>query len=292
MHRLLPGPYTGAMSIEAIGERLICNRHSEDRDKLYVIDADARVLDTIEAPQNRLIWKTRHVPDADITLLKADHQIIALSLQRREFKELTPMNNTPVSFLSTCGPLASWYAEPDVIVCDVRNGRVIFRKEILSQWYGGHSPQMSAQLSADGATLACCAQPGVIKLFDVASGEVRGEIKSDFQMIEKMMFIANGQRLIAQERYGKSLLRCFDLGSLLERPDWPKIELRDLDLDSSGQRIAVAQRTWVEIYELVTMRRLLRFNAEHAVKRIAVAFLGNYLGVLTDLGCISLYAVD
>ena len=292
MHRLLRGPFTGAMAIEAIGEHLICNRHGDNRDKLYVLDADARLLDTIEAPQNRMIWKAKYVPDAGIVLLKADHQIMSLSLERREFKALTPPNSTPVSFLSTSGPLASWYAEPDVVVSDVRNGRTIFRKKILSQWLRGHSPQMSAQLSADGATLACCAQPGVITLFDVASGQVLGEIKSSFEMIGKMMFIANGQRLIAQEFYGKWLLRCFDLGNLLETPDWPKIEMRDFDLDPSEQRLAVAQRTWVEIYELATMRRVLRFSADHVVKRGAVAFIGKYLGVLTDLGCISLYALD
>jgi hypothetical protein len=151
---------------------------------------------------------------------------------------------------------------------------------------------MSAQLSADGATLACCAQPGAITLFDVASGQVRGEINSDFQMIRKMTFIANGQRLIVQECYGKWLLRCYDLGNLLETPDWPKIEIEDFDLDSSQQRLAVARRTWIDIYEMETMCRVLRFSAEHAVKRSAVAFVGKYLGVLTDLGCISLYALD
>ena len=44
--------------------------------------------------------------------------------------------------------------------------------------------------------------------------------------------------------------------------------------------------------ELATMRGLLRFNAEHTVKRSTVAFAGKYLGVLTDLGCISLYALE
>jgi hypothetical protein len=111
-------------------------------------------------------------------------------------------------------------------------------------------------------------------------------------MIDKMIFSSDGQRLIAQECYGKWLLRCFDLGNLLATPDWPKIEVNDFDLDPSEQRLAVAQRTWVDIYELVTMRHILRFSAEHAVKRSAVAFVGKHLGVLTDLGCISLYALD
>src|SRR5262249_33217464 len=69
MHRLLPGPYTGAMTIDAIGERLICNRYDDDRDKLYVVDADARVLDSIEVPQkHRLILKAKCIPDAGIVL--------------------------------------------------------------------------------------------------------------------------------------------------------------------------------------------------------------------------------
>jgi hypothetical protein len=292
MHRLLQGPYTGAMTIEAIGERLLCNRSGDNRDKLYVVDADARVLDTIEAPQDRLIWQARHMPDAGIVLLRADHQIMTLSLERRDFKALTPMNRTPVSFLSTSGSLASWYAEPDVVVCDVRDGRMLFRKAIASQLYGGHSPQMSAQLSADGATLACCAQSGAITLFDVTSGQARGEIKGDFGMVDKMMFITDGRGLLAQERYGKWWLRCFDLDNMAEASDWPKIEIKDFDVEASGQRLAITERTWVEVYELARMRRLLRFNAEHTVKRSAVAFAGKYLGVLTDLGCISLYALD
>jgi hypothetical protein len=292
MHRLLSGPYTGAMTIEAIGELLLCNHFGENRDKLYVMDADARMLDTIEAPQDRLIWQARYMADAGVVLLRADHQIMTLSLESRAFKALTPMNKTPASFLSTAGSLASWYAEPDVVVCDMKDGRTLFRKEILSQLYGGHSPQMSAQLSADGTALACCAQAGAIALFDVASGQVRGEIKGDFGAVDKMSFIANGRRLLVQERYAKWRLRCFDLDTMAEAPDWPKIEIKDFAVEASGQRLAITERTAVEIYELATMRRLLRFKADHAVKRNAVTFAGKYLAVLTDLGCVSLYALD
>ena len=109
----------------------MCNRFGENRDKLYVMDADARVLDTIEAPQDRLIWQARYMADAGVVLLRADHQIMTLSLESRAFKALTPMNKTPASFLSTAGSLASWYAEPDVVVCDMKDGRTLFRKEIL-----------------------------------------------------------------------------------------------------------------------------------------------------------------
>jgi hypothetical protein len=108
-----------------------------------------------------------------------------------------------------------------------------------------------------------------------------------------MAFIANDQRLVAQEVGGKWRLRGFDLLTLREIPDWPPIELGagGFALGRQGQRLALADRNWLEVYELPMMGRLLRFEAEHALKKCPLAFVGKHLGVLTDLGCISSYAV-
>ena len=47
----------------------------------------------------------------------------------------------------------------------------------------------------------------------------------------------------------------------------------------------------MEVLELATMKRELSFPVEHVVKRCAVGWIGGDLGVLTDYGCASLYAV-
>jgi hypothetical protein len=58
-----------------------------------------------------------------------------------------------------------------------------------------------------------------------------------------------------------------------------------------GRRLAFAAGTTVHVLALDGSGTKLSFSAEHAVKRVAAAFVGDLLGVRTDYGCASLYAL-
>ena len=293
MHCYLPGNgYTGAMAIAAVDDRLLCNRFADQTyDWLHLVGADGTILDTIDGPKSRLTWAARYLPDLDLVLLRTDHQITALSLSTRIFKALTQQNPHPVSCFATSGVLAAWYEEPEVVVRDLREKREIFRTEIPAEMDRG-SVQMCAGLSADGSALAVCSKAGVIEIFDLGTGKARAELRGGFKRVVKLEFFAGDRGLIAVEDHATSLVWGFDLDTLSQIPSWPRMRTSgDIALDSPRARLAVANESSIELYELAGFGRLLRFEADHVVRRCSLAFAPPGIGVLTDLGCVSLYSV-
>lgn len=293
----LHGRYTGALVAEDVAGRLLCNRAGDlpGSDALCLIDEDARLADTIDLPPSQLAWKALHVPELQRLLVRADHRVLAWSWESRRFDSLTTGGGVPASFLSRAGTVAAWYAEPDVVVTDLRSGAELMRRGVASETYGGHTPQMEGALAPDGRVLACCAKTGQILLFDVLQAGPPVTMDVETQMIEKMAFTPDGRQLIALERYGQWRLWCFDLDTRRPQVDWPQLdgmERGDFAIEPRGTRIAIARGPQVEILGLSTMSRSLSFRADHVVKRCALAWVGRYLGLRTDAGAASLYAVN
>jgi hypothetical protein len=293
----LRGPHTGALVAEDVAGRLLCNRAGDllGSNALCLIDEDARLADTIELPPSQLAWKALHVPELQRLLVRADHRVLAWSWESRRFDALTGGNRQPASFLSRAGTVGAWYAEPDVVVTDLRSGAELMRRGVPSETYGGHTPQMEGALAPDGHLLACCAKAGQILLFDVPLAGPPVTMDVDTQMIDKMAFTPDGRQLIALERYGQWRLWCFDLETRQPRAGWPELdrmERGDFAIEPRGNRIAIARGAQVEIFDLLTMGRSSSFRADHVVKRSALAWVGRYLGMRTDAGAASLYAVD
>jgi hypothetical protein len=198
-----------------------------------------------------------------------------------------------VSFLSRAGTRAAWYAEPYVVVTDLADGTELFREEVPAGTYHGHAPVMKGALSCDGSLLAYCSQPGEIVVREVADGRVRHTWSGDFALAAQLFFLPDGRRLVVQEAYGKWRWHCLDLvdGHGTEWPVPCGADRADLAVDARGGRLALARRDEMLVLNLATLDCLLRFPVEHVARRSAVTWVGSRIGVLTDTGCASLYAV-
>lgn len=295
MHCFVGGAYTGAMAIAAIDGAIVCNRSGRDgAEQLLCVSGEGDVAEVASLPDERLVWKLVDMPERSRTLLLADHQVMAWD-RGGNLEALTVDNRSPASFLSVAGTRAAWFAEPEIVVRDLAAGRDVFHIRAEPQLYGGHSPQMEGALSPDGAWLAWSAQAGEIRIVELATGAERAPLVGDFAMVGGLWFLDGGASLLVKEDYGNWRLLCFDLASGGARPDWPKfgnIGDASIALDAAGRRLAVADRRRIAIHDLMTMKPLLNFSADHVVKRAAIAWAGeDRLGVRTDYGCVSLYAI-
>lgn len=293
MHRFRGSGYTGALPIEDVAGKLLGNLYDTDRpgDQLFLIDEHGSLGSLPEFPRNRLAWKACFVPSLNQLLIKADHQVVSWTSGDAGFKELCAPNRHSVSCLHVAGTRAVWYAEPDLVVTDLASGRTLLRQALAYEMYRNHSPQMAAAISPNGATVACCSQVGEIVLFDIASGHIRGTLSGQFLMIVGMTYTPDGRFLIVSEQYGEFRTLCFDLRTMAPRSDWIENRNSNFALSADGASMAIVQGRHVQVFHLGTLQPQLHFRVDHMVKRCSIAWVGPWLGVNTDYGCASLYAL-
>lgn len=287
---------SGALPAAAFEGQLVCNCWEDTArgDRLFLLAADGERRWLPAYPEPRLSWKCVAVPALHALLVNADHQILCWRAEAADWIALTPRNPKPASCLQVAAGRAVWYAPGELVVHDLVARRDLLRLPIEAGLYRGHSTQMEAALSPDGETVLCCAQPGEIGIWEVASGRSLGVLRDDFEMVQSLTVIEDGHSVLLMERYGRSSLRCYDLQTRLQRTDW-RLARHDaraaLALSPDGRQLALADGPQVEIHDLTTQESLLRFRIEHCVQRCALSWVGDWLGVLTDTGCASLYAL-
>jgi WD40 repeat protein len=296
MHYYRGRGYTGALPAFGVDGKIFCSIYddTESRDTVFLLNENSELTALPELPKNCLIWKGFYQAKLKKILLLADHQILSLAIGDNNFLALTRPNQKPVSCLHISGTRAVWYEEPDLVVADITNNQTLLRLPMQYQWYSGHSPQMTATLSPDGNTLACCVHSGEIVLIDIATGKIFDKLIEKFEMIIKMAFTTDSRYLIASEQYGEWKLLCFDLNNMSFRTDWLNIKnigATEFTISEDGLRIAIAHRSNIEIYDLTSLKKELSFRVEHQVKRFTMAWINKWLGVQTDNGCASLYVV-
>lgn len=296
LHRYLDNAYTGAIVIEKLDDDLLCSRfESTSPDGTYSnlsrVTAHGAITDSVLVPG--LAWQARYIPELRRIIVLADHQIYGGTVPFGGLEPLTARNPHPASFLSCAGTRAAWYAEPDIVVTDLRSGAELFRETVPAELYGGHSLQMEGALSRDGALLASCSHPGKIVARAVADGQVHHAWTADFGMVSRLMFTPDGRSLIAREQYGNWRWHRFDLADGSHDADWlaPWDSRRsDLAIDREGRRAALMHGTEIVVFDLATLQRLVRFPVDHAVRQCALTWAEDLIAVLTDAGVVSLYA--
>lgn len=297
LHRYRGPGYTGALPIADVAGKMLCNCYDESRpgDRLFLFDESGALSLLPEFPPNRLAWMACYLPALNQLLLRADHQILSWTVGDAGYAELSQPNRHPVSCLDAVGTRAVWYAEPDLVVADLATGRTLLRLPLAFETYGGHSPQMAAALSPDGATVACCARSGEIVFRDVATGQVGATLSGGFEMVVGLSYTPDGRFLVVSEQYGESRHLCFDLHTMAPRPGWPAAKssgMASIALSPDGTRMAMVRGRNIEVFDFASLQSQLCFRVEHMVKRCSIAWVGQYLGVQTDYGCASLYALS
>lgn len=298
MLRHLGRGYTGALAVAELDGNLLVNQYDDARqgDALWRIarDGSGELLAFVGA--NTLVWKLIPVPKLSRALFRADHQIRSWDPATNSVAVLTQRNETPASFLDCQGTVAAWHEEPELVVRDLATERDLLRFKVEPELYSGHTPQLSGALSADGAMLAHCAKAGKILVHDVASGTLRFTISGGFEMVSKLAFTPDNQRLIVKEKYGRWGLTAFELPTGEPIVGWPNLnDLGDGEfaVDIAHERMAFFARGRAHVYEWPTMRELCELRIDQVAKSAALAWTGDgLLAVRTDLGCVGLYRVE
>ena len=293
MHRYLCRDYTGALPMADVDGLFLVSLH-DGTDRMLLLDAQAESQGGLDIPPDHLVWKAIAIPATGSVLLLIDHQVYEWALADGTLRPLTKGNRRPASFLSVAGSLAAWYDEPDVVVRDLVTGNDVFRRPVQPQLYHGHTPVMKGALTTSGV-LAVCHQAGSVELLDLSTGgQPAEEWHAAFEMFEKLEATPDGRWLVAKERYGAYGLYCLDLASMVPRSPW--VELLDprgaFALEPTSRRLALVRNLRVHILDMDSLEEHLSFPLEHVVRNCAVEWIGNdTLGVRTDYGCASLYAV-
>jgi WD40 repeat protein len=297
---LVEDGYTGALTVAPLGDGLLCNRHASGEaataghDQLVRIGVDASLTAILDLSEHQLVWETCPTGSTGPVLLNVDHQIQVWNPETAVLRRLSENSSRePASFLSVAGTRAAWYADGEVVVHDFASREDVFRHPLVPQLHGGHTTQMAGALSPDGKRLACCAQAGEIRWFDISTGTLLESWRQDFEMIEHMQFSADGRWLFASETYGSWRLLRFDVASG-QSIHAPGIDMArgDFAVEPTGTRLAVAAYGQVSLFEGTSLEELARFRVDQVARTFRLAWMdANAIGVRTDLGFAGIYAI-
>lgn len=296
LHRMIAPNWNGALVLAALDGQLVCNLYDRKagHDTLLVIGRAAETLDRIDLPPRYRVRQLVGLPDLGRLLIRVDHQILSLSLSSRQLDELSRSSRRPAGFLAVAGHRAAWYEEPDAVVIDLASGQEALRWSIAPRHIAGVTLPMAGTLSHDGTLLALSRRKAQITLLDVASGDIKAVMQTNLCRIGELALMPDGRSVVVCEEGGASRLLCLDLPSRTDRCPWPDFGEDwtggTLALHPAGRLLALASGGSVQLYDLATMKPVLSFQIEHIQKRCALAWSGTDLGLLTDFGCLSLYA--
>ncbi len=306
LHVYLGGGYTGGLFVAALGRHLVLHRQQAGAprgvagpDELVVLAPDGALVQRVAGPPKRLFWSAVHLPAIDRVVLRADHEMLAWKPGSDAFDASMPLGASSTRYLAAGGTCAAWYAEPAIVVRDLaRDAEVLRYAPELASGVGPR--EIVGALSADASLLAVGLREGEVELIEVATGQRRSTWSSGFNEIAELSFSADGRWLVARGTAGHWTLRCLDLTTGASRPDWPAVSAPWKDeracdafaLEPGGGRMAMAKGERVDVVDLATMKRELRFAADHVVRRAALGWVGDdALAVRTDYGCASIYAL-
>lgn len=303
MQVYLGGGYTGGLIVAAVGARLVCQRQQAGQprgvagpDELVVLAPDGTIVQRVPGPPKRLFWNAVHLPAIDRVVLRADHEMLAWKPGSAAFDPSSPPE-AGSRYVAAGGACVAWLVESSVVVRDLARGLEVLRYPLERP----SSPRdVVGALSADASLLAICHPEGEVEVLETVTGQQRALWSSGFREIAELSFSADGRWLVARGTAGHWTLRCLDLTTGASRPDWVEVSAPWKDdracdafaLEPAGARMAMAKGERVDVVDLTTMKRELRFAVDHVVRRAALGWIGHdALAVRTDYGCASIYAL-
>ena len=296
VHRLISLKYTGCLSMVDLGDQVaVYCHHTFENDWLHLFDPLGHFQKTIVLPR-ALPWSMAYAPTQQMLYLTADHTILAYDRATQSFETWAKAAaKMPASFVAVAEDYVLYGAAPKVELRHISTGALSWSKQLEPELYRGHSTLLCGGISPDGQQIALCHKAGQLLLFD-AKGTLIQTLEGHFEMVQALHFIPN-HTLLIHEKYGTSGIHLLDLntGEPLPNPfedDLSKTVVYHMALDATRNRLAVSKGQQVTVYDLTTFETLAHFSIEHCVKTCAVTFVGAAaIGVRTDYGCFSLYAL-
>lgn len=302
LHVYIGGGYTGALAFSgAEGELFVykCGGYKEGGaldDFLIRLDASGAVKQQIVLPKP-LAWQAERA--GEILLLDLDHFIFKFDPARGEFSDLSQglsFKNSKefTSFVCAAKDTAAFAMLGQIFT--FRGGKISPLAEYKSEMKS-YTPILCAAISDEGTRLALHCKQNEIKILSTLNGEILNEIKGDFNIFDKICFLADGSVLGKERNTGK--LVCLDAASGERlKPAWLRGECAEADefcISADGLRLALVGYDKARIIDLKSGNLRLSFELSHVVKRCEAKFERingeEFLAVRTDYGCFSLYKI-
>lgn len=297
LHSMAFQGYTGCLSFQSTERGIYVYRAgcydkgSEVADSLVLIDTAGREIQSIALPQN-LPWRMCYNAQNQSLLMNPDHYIVQYDMASGAFDYLVAQHSAP-SFVAVSAKNIAYGTDGKLFIKDHVSGAVL-EKAFDCERVSGRV-LFHANLSQSGDVLALQTKQGVIELINTQSGEQIGLIEADFATAEQIEFADNDKTLLIRESYGgKWGVRIFDVQTCTELKIAPLNEVSmvfSMCFDAKGAHLALATKSCdCYIFDFAKRKLLREFKLEHTVKTTDMHFVGELLGVRTDLGCFSLYA--
>ncbi|MDO7876315.1 hypothetical protein Q5H93_16340 [Hymenobacter sp. ASUV-10] len=301
LHYYLGKGYTGCLSFVGTPTGIYVYQNGWDNtsaqpvDYLLRLDAAGTLLATIALPKI-LPWDLHYNAPANRLLLDVDHFIYDYDLATGQFRQLAAPGSGPgihwTSFVAVSATVQAFAAEPTLHLQTLAGQPLVeipYRTDLVNG-----SSVFAAALSKSGQQLALHTRFGEIQLLDTADGRLQSTITGNFTRIARLEFAANDTMLVVHAPWERGPLLFFEVATgralafpSLALPDNPQ----DFCFNSDESRLVVLHRDTAWVYDFTGKKLLRSFHLYHTVKRAQARFVGDALGVRTDYGCFSLYAV-
>lgn len=293
LHYYISEGFTGCLSlVDKKGDAVVYKHQDFNNEYLLIVDKNGKLKETINLPKN-LPWDIIYYQNLDTLFLDIDHFIYQYSFKSKKFKQLTKKFSEPGSFISLKGNKLAYGSYPKVYVKDLDEDNVIYSQECESELYNGHTPQFTGAISKNGDFLALNLRSGEIDLINILSCEKK-IIKFGLGYISQLEFTDNDKTLITSEEYSYWGIRFYDLENEKELiySEIPENEFPTYYcFNQKHTKLAYTSRNKAYIIDYTKKKLLHQFTIEHCIRSAKPQFINELLGVRTDLGYYSLYAL-
>ncbi|ACU61720.1 WD40 repeat domain-containing protein [Chitinophaga pinensis] len=297
LHLFIGGAYTGCLSFEATHQGIYVYRSGGTeiglQEELLRIDKQGVINEVIALPKV-LPWEICYDTSANQLLLDLDHYAYEYDLGTGVFKQLTDHLQQPASFVSVAAGTWAYATHPHFYMQGARDGKRIetaFEVKIIN----GTIP-FCGSLSPDGKLLALHNREHQVDLIDTSAGKLVNTLELPFGMAEQLTWTRDGSELVVHERY--SHLHFFNVATGKEVfyeglviPAYTK-DVRNFCFSEDQSLLVCQQRTTSFVFDFINKQFLYSFPIQHCVKSAKIKFIDTKkLGVRTDYGCFSIYAL-
>ncbi len=300
LHRFVSKFYTGCLSFENTEKGIYVynpgDYDSQDKeyDYLLLINKNAEVIENIQMPE-ALSWDIKYSNKHKKCFLDLDHHIYTLNTEDNTFEKISDRGNGDWgSYVFVSDKVFSYATNNKLIIKDYAENLLLEREYTIKKddW----KTPFCATISNNAKLLALHTEINKVDIIDIKTNKIIKTVKSDFDMLRKMVFSENDKTLILK-KYNNNHLIYIDIDKNEEKkykeldiPEYIK-DVNDFCLNQDESILVLLQSNKAYVYDFVKKEYKGSFKIENIVKRAHIKFIDDKLAVRTDYGCFSIYNV-